>query len=265
MKTGAKKIFKVFGMAFLVFLLGICALSLMAETGSIVGFVYDQDGTTPLAGAVIQFKNLSTDKIFESRPTDENGIFKLPGIESGVYVYNVRTDAGNFSSEGFLAVNVGANETAKMLISLKPYDEKETAAVNGMFKELELAGESLVGTILGFDPYSRMAEVKIVKGRIRLNDRIHAKGKTTDFYQDLSTLSKGGAASTKAVAGESAAIKLNQDAQQGDLIYVVKKKELFPIVLAPVIGFASYVAGSSVIQSHIQIKEEFKQASPFKN
>lgn len=264
MKTGARSRFLVAGV-FILLLLGISFLPAATETGNVIGFIYDKDGTTPLPGAIIQFKNLSTDKIFTSLPTDEYGVFKLQGIEAGVYVYGVRTDAGHFDSEGFLAVNVGANETAKMVISLKPYDERETEAVNAMFKDLELAGESLVGTVVGFDPSSRVAEVKIIKGRIRLYDRIHAKGKATDFYQDLSTLIKGGSASTKAVAGEHAAIKLNKDVRQGDLIYVVKKKELFPIVLAPVVGFASYVAGSSVIQSHIRIKDETKAASPFKN
>lgn len=151
MRTGANKISRVIVAVCSILVLGFSALPIAAETGSIIGFIYDKDGTTPLAGAVVQFKNLSTDRVLESSRTDEYGIFKLEGVESGVYVYGVVTDKGNFSSESFLAVKIGANEMAKMAISLKPYDEKEAEAVNEMFKEFEIAGESLVGTIIGFD------------------------------------------------------------------------------------------------------------------
>lgn len=236
-----------------------------AETasGSIIGFVYDKDGTSPLEGAVVQFKNLSNDKLVASSCSDKYGIFKLEGIESGVYLYGVETAQGNFNSDSFVAVKIRANETAKMAISLKPYDEKEAKAVSSMFKEQEIAGESLVGTITGFNPNTLVAEVQITKGLLRVNDKIHAKGRVTNFYQELNALTKGGSPTTKALAGENAMIKLNQKAQEGDLVYVVKKRNLLPLFLAPV-GFAVVVAGSSAIQGGTKVTEVIRAASAFK-
>jgi len=236
-----------------------------AETakGNIIGFVYDKDETTPLEGAVVQFKNLSNDRLFASSRSDKYGIFKLEGIESGVYLYGVETAQGNFDSEGFVAVKIGANETAKMAISLKPYDVDEAKAVSAMFKEQEIAGESLVGTITNFDPNTLIAELQVTKGLLRVNDKIHARGRVTNFYQELNSLSKGGSPATKALAGENAKIKLSQKAQEGDLVYVVKKKELLPLLLAPV-GFAIIVAGSSAIQGGIRVNEVATPNSAFK-
>jgi hypothetical protein len=232
-------------------------------TGSIIGFVYDKDGTTPLEGAIVQFKNLSNDRFFASSRSDKYGIFKLQGIESGVYIYGVETPQGNFNSEGFVAVKINANETAKMAISLNPYDVDEAKAVSAVFKEQEIAGESLVGAITNFSPSSLIADVQVTKGLLRVNDKIHAKGRVTNFYQELNSLSKGGSPAKKALAGENAKIKLNQKAQEGDLVYVVKKRELLPLFLAPV-GLALLVAGSSAIQGGIKVNEVIKPASDFK-
>ena len=75
--------------------------------------VGERTGNPPLEGAVIRLKNLSNDRIWASGRTDKNGIFKLAGVESGIYIYGVETARGNFNSEGFVALQIRAQETAK--------------------------------------------------------------------------------------------------------------------------------------------------------
>lgn len=263
MRIGAKKFSRVLGVVFSFLALSFPAAVFAADTGNIIGFVYDKDGTTPLEGAIVQFKNLSTDKLIASSRSDKFGIFKLEGIESGIYVYGVMTAKANFNSDGFIAVKVQPNETAKMAISLKPYDDHEAKAVNEMFKELEIAGESLVGTIAGFNASTLIASVQITKGRLSLNDRIHAKGQATNFYQDVKVLNKSGTPANKVLAGEMASLKLNQKAEQGDLVYVVKKKNFLPLLVAPA-GFIAILATSSAIQSRTTLDEEIIPRSAYK-
>jgi hypothetical protein len=241
----------------------LCAAD--TATGNIVGFVYDRDGTTPLEGAMVQFKNLANDNVIASSRSNKYGIFKLERIESGIYVYGVVTAQGNFNSDGYVAVKINANETAKMAISLNPYDKEEAKAVSEMFKEQKIAGESLVGVITDFNPSTLFAKVEITKGVLRLNDKIHAKGSATDFYQEVNTLMAGNSTSRKVLPGQIASVKLEKRAAQGDLVYVVRNRNLLPLFLAP-LGIASILAASSGDNYGIvKINEEIRPASAFKN
>jgi hypothetical protein len=53
--------------------------------GNVIGFICAKDGTTPLMGAAVKFKNLTSGSMFSSSKTDGCGIFNLEGIESGIY------------------------------------------------------------------------------------------------------------------------------------------------------------------------------------
>jgi len=263
MRKGAKKVSLVWGIVFLSLVMSLPVGLSARSTGNIIGFVYDKDGTTPLTGAIVQFRNLSNESLISSRPTDEFGIFKLESVESGVYVYGVTTEQGAFNSEGFVAIKIAANETAKLAISLKPYDLEETKAINAMYKDLDIAGETLVGTVVDFNSGTLTADVEITKGRLKVNDRIHARGRTTNFYQDLKVLNKAGSPAAKGLPGEKVTIRLNQGVEEGDLVYVVKGKGFNPLFLAP-IGLAAVIAGSSAIQSDLKVEEHVKPASAFK-
>jgi len=95
--------------------------------GNIIGFVYAQDGTTPLNGAVVKFLNISTNSVYESSQSDTNGIFKINGIETGLYIFGVITPQGDFILDDLVGVRVQKNETAKLSISLTPYNRIELA------------------------------------------------------------------------------------------------------------------------------------------
>ena len=95
--------------------------------GNIIGFVYDKDGTTPLDGAIVKFLNVATDAVYESSTSDNNGLFKVIGIENGIYIFGVLTPQGDFMLDDLIGVKVQEHETAKLSISLMPMEEITSA------------------------------------------------------------------------------------------------------------------------------------------
>ena len=212
--------------------------------GNIIGFLYAKDGTTPLEGGIVKFKNLTSGTVFDSTKSDTNGIFKLQGIENGIYAYGIVTPEGDFNADSLVGIKIQDNETAKMSIALNPYSKEEASAVSEVYKEQEINGESLIGTISEFNPNTRIAQIQVVKGLLRLKDKIHAKGKATDFYQEVNVLMAGSSSARQVLPGQIASVKLDRKAAQGDLVYVVRNKNLFPLVFAP-LGAATILAAST--------------------
>ena len=68
----------------------------VAGKGNLIGFVYDQDGTTPVAGAVVMVKNISNGKVFQSSKSDNLGVFKVQGLDTGLYALGVTAVGGRF-------------------------------------------------------------------------------------------------------------------------------------------------------------------------
>lgn len=91
--------------------------------GNIIGFVYGEDGTTPLEGATVKFLNVSSDAVVESSLTDRNGLFRVKGIESGLYIFGVLTSEGDFILDDLIGVKIAENETAKISISLASFEQ----------------------------------------------------------------------------------------------------------------------------------------------
>ncbi|MFZ2054477.1 MAG: hypothetical protein WAU81_09790 [Candidatus Aminicenantales bacterium] len=214
--------------------------------GNVIGFLYAKDGTTPLQGAVVKFKNLTSGLMLTSSTSDGYGIFKLEGIESGLYTYGVVTEQGDFNADSFVGLKVGENETAKLSIALDPYEEDAAEAISEVYRDQEKNGEALIGTIADFNPNTRLAQVQIVKGVLQVNDKIHARGKSTNFYQDVGVLMIGSNKARRVLKGQTGTLKLEQNAQSGDLVYVVPAKKIFPLFLAP-LGIAAVIGGNEAV------------------
>ena len=102
-------------------------LAANANTGSLIGFVYAEDQTTPVEGAVLQARNINSGKIYKSTKTDKLGMFKIEKIDQGFYVAGVSTKEGDFNLPHL--VGIKGNETAKASFALKPGVQPE--AVGG--------------------------------------------------------------------------------------------------------------------------------------
>jgi hypothetical protein len=240
----------VFG--FLIF----CSTSFLRSEelskGSILGFVYEEDGTTPLEGAVVEFKNITTGAVYESSKSDDLGVFKIEGVERGLYIYGVKTAQGDFNSDGPIGVRIRENETAKLSISLTPYEEKVRSAIEEIYREQETEGKSVVGRAVNYNPDTRIAEVMIMKGLLQVDDKIYAKGDVTDFYQDVNFLGSEDSFVEGIFAGQSASLAVKNKVEIGDLIYKVAKSGVLPLFSKPS-GVASVVTGSSEIVGGVTV------------
>jgi hypothetical protein len=214
--------------------------------GNIIGFVYAKDGTTPLEGATVKVKNISTGAVYESSKSDDLGIFRIPGVERGVYIYGVEAANGDFNSIEPIGIRVRENETAKLSISINPYEGKVASAVQEIFEDQRITGEALVGRVVNYYPESRMAEVLITKGLLQRDDMIYVRGDGTDFYQDVEFLAQKGAPVENLFSGQSAVLGVKNQVKAGDLIYAIYKWGVLPFVSSPS-GKASVIAGSSEI------------------
>jgi hypothetical protein len=141
---------------------------------------------------------------------------------------------------------VSEGETAKLSVSLTPYEQKVASALREVYEGQSSAGESLVGTVIDYYPDNQYADVLVVKGMLRLNDRIHAKGKKTDFYQNVDGLKLGSSPAKKVFAGQTAKMNVKNSVVNGDLVYLVCNRGILPLFLKP-FGAVTFIAGGAGI------------------
>jgi hypothetical protein len=270
MFQGAKsKTSLALGAVFLLFLLFSSVGTGQAQdnpVGNVTGFVYAQDGTTPLQGAVIKFKNISTGDFYESGKSDRRGFFKIQGVEKGVYLYGVITEDGFYNSDGLVGLNFKGNETAKLSIAVSPYSQEATQTMEEFYNDLDVNGESYVGRVVEFDAVKMTALVKVERGMVQVNDKIHNKGLRKDFTQNVKQLESEGTNVKRAYAGQITSIKMKQKADVDDMVFVVKKKMFLPWLWSP-LGAAALIAfsGTTGYVARVLLEEECEPCSPDRN
>jgi hypothetical protein len=270
MYQGAKSKFLLFtGIAFLALALFSSPGSLQGQDnpfGNVSGNIYAQDGTTPLQGAVVKFKNITTGDFYESGKSDSRGFFELRGIEKGVYIYGVVTADGIYNSESLVGLNFRRNETAKLSIAVSPYSEEAMKTMEEFYNDLDARGESYVGRVVKFDASRMMAEVQLERGIIQVQDKIRDKGLKRDFTQNVKLLEREGAKVKRVMAGQMASIKMKKTADVDDMVFVVKKKSFLPWLWTPLGGAALIaIGGTAGYVTRVLLEEECEEVSPTKN
>jgi len=226
--------------------------------GNLIGFVYEKDGKTPIAGAVVKLKNISTAAFYESGPTNTQGMFRIDGLSKGIYTFGITTSQGDFNSNELIGIL--EDETTKVSISLSLYEGNVRQAVQEVLKEQqEKEGEVRVGRVIHFLSEPQEAVVFIEKGLLQLDDRIRIRGPVTNFYQDVNSLKLENAQVKRALAGQTPNLKVVKSTETGDIVYLICKKGVTPFFLTPC-GIASVIAGGAAV---ISIIEE-KKVSPYK-
>jgi len=232
------------------------------ERGHLIGTIFDRDGKTPIVGAVVRMKNITTGAVFAAPSTDGRGFFRLENLSKGIYQFGITTPQGDFNSNELIGIL--ANETTKISLALNPYEAAVQSAVQEVLREqADKEGESRVGRIVRFNPASKEAEVFIERGVLQIDDRVRVKGIQTNFYQDVDKLGVGGEAVKRLFAGQNGLIKVARDAEPGDGVYIVCKKGVPPFFLTPC-GIASVIAGSGLILAGVVEITEKTPVSPFK-
>ena len=251
------RVFVSFGLvfAFTAFVAAGTPESQEVKAGNLVGFVFAKDGATPVVGARVLVKNVTSGVVYESTESDELGLFKLEKIGVGLYALGVAAADGDFNSLDF--VGISPNETAKVTINLDPYDEKSIAEAQAMAKEQKDAGEFYVGKVVRYLPQTREAEVFIERGLIRAGEPLHFKG-SADFIIEARRIRINGERAQRILTSQSGLMRVSTPCAPGDPVYVVCKRGVPPFFLLP-LGIASVVAGSATLTT---IEEE--DTSPFK-
>jgi hypothetical protein len=213
-----------------------------AGKGNLIGFIYAQDGSTPVEGAVIVVKNLTTGAVVESPKSDALGVFKFQGLGAGLYALGVKSDKGSYNSQNFFGVM--ADKTSKISIALNVYDPAAASAAAAVIKEQREKGEAYVGKVVKCAPETKEAEIFVEIGLLQTEDRIHVKGQATDFYMDIRVLKAYGTKVKRVLSGFSGKLVTSKACEPGDFIYVVCKRGVLPFFLAP-LGIATIVAGAT--------------------
>jgi hypothetical protein len=239
-------------------------LSLGAQTlerGNLVGTIFDRDGKTPVVGAVIKLRNITSGSVYESPPSDAKGNFRLEGIGKGIYQYGITTSQGDFNSNEL--VGIIANETTKISVSLSLYDTSVQTAVQEILRsQADKEGETRIGRVLRYNPATKDAEVFIEMGVLQRGDRVRVKGPLTNFYQDADTLVLNGSAVRQLLAGQAGLLRTARDVEIGDGLYVVCKGGT-PFFLTPC-GIATVVAGTGLILGTIKEITDKTPVSPIR-
>ena len=248
------KLFKCFAKTaiFLSILLYLCTIGFSQDinlgTGNLVGFIYYQDGVNPIVGAVVKVKDISTGLVSESTKSDSNGMFTIENLNTGVYSLGVVTSQGDFNLEELIGIKEG--ETTKVSFSLTPYSAEEAVAVQDIYRDVYqeevIKGEVLVGRVLSYNRLNGTAEIFIIKGYIKLKDRIHVRGVQSHFYQDIEDLVFGVQRVEKIFAGNNVTMTMRYLCEEGDLVYLVCKKGVVPFFLTP-LGYITALAATGLI------------------
>lgn len=212
-----------------------------AGRGSLTGYVYEQDGSTPVPGAVVVVKNLTTGESLESSASTRSGVFRIEELSAGIYALGVRSERGSYNSQDVFGVEAG--KTSRISIALDHYDASAAAAAAAIIKEQREKGEAYVGKVTSYTPETREAAIQIEIGLLQSEDRVHIKGAVTDFYQSAKALRAYGAKAKRVLSGYTALLTTSRPCQPGDFVYVVCPRGVPPFFLAP-LGVAAIVAGA---------------------
>jgi hypothetical protein len=226
------------------------------ERGNLVGQILDRDGRTPVGGAVLKLRNISSGAVYESPATDPQGRFRVDGMGKGIYTYGITTSLGDFNSNELIGIL--ANETTKIAISLNPFESGVQSAVQEILRQqsADPQGESRIGRVLRYDPATKRADVFIERGLIQTRDSVRISGPATDFAQDVETLYLGQDRVRRVMAGQNTWLATTKPVQTGDVVSLVCKKGVAPFFLTPC-GIAWVVAGSgAVLAGIIEIMEK---------
>lgn len=251
MRQRNKVVFLSQTLAFMILFLAATLSGLWAKPlpqGSLTGYVYQSDGTTPAQGAVVVLKNLSSGAMHRSEPSSELGFFQLESLEKGLYMFGAVTDQGEFNGRDIIGIE--GDTAARLSIALEVQAETQAAA-RGPKEPPAIRGERFVGRVTTFDVEKMEAQIFVEQGEMRVGDNIHLfgdeeRGSETDFYQKARKIMQNGSEVEKAVAGQYYVLLLEKPVLELDWLYIKEKGGLGALFLTPC-GIANILAATTTI------------------
>ena len=83
--------------------------------------------------------------------------------------------------------------------------------------------EKLIGKITHYFTNIGVAVLEITTGKLNVGDKIHVKGTTSDFEQDISSMQVEHENVDKAKKGDAIGLKVDQQVREGDDVYLANK------------------------------------------
>jgi len=93
------------------------------KNGSLTGYIFREDSTTPIEGAVIIIRNISNGALYESKESNKFGAFKIHHIEEGLYVLGIWTKNSGFNIKNIIGIK--ANEYGEVTFALRSMAQKK--------------------------------------------------------------------------------------------------------------------------------------------
>ncbi len=78
-----------------------------------------------------------------------------------------------------------------------------------------------IGKVEKFFGKIGVAEIKVTAGELKVGDKIHIKGHTTDFEQTIDSMQVEHASVQKVVPGDEVGIKTKEKVHENDTVYLV--------------------------------------------
>lgn len=79
--------------------------------------------------------------------------------------------------------------------------------------------EKQIGKVFSYFSKIGVAAIELTKDTLALGDKIHIKGKTTDFNQEVKSMQIEGKDVQEVGTGKSVGIKVKDKVRPGDLVY----------------------------------------------
>ncbi|MBI2105457.1 translation elongation factor-like protein [Candidatus Woesearchaeota archaeon] len=81
-----------------------------------------------------------------------------------------------------------------------------------------MAEEKLIGTVIGYYDHVKVIAIEL-NSALKVGDKIHIKGATTDFTQKIDSMQIEHEKVTSAKKGDSVGIKVKDKARKNDKVY----------------------------------------------
>jgi hypothetical protein len=254
--------------SFIIFCSPHLSLAQAVTQGSLSGFIYAEDGVTPLEGAVVKIRNIVDGTIYESTKSDSEGAFKIEGIKEGLYSAGISTAVGDFNFENLIGVKAG--ETAKVSLALVPSGDQTVAFPEEQAPPIQAGSEVIapteavfLGKVVNYNPETQEVSIYIEEGMMQLGDKLIFRGTETDFTQNVKSIRVELVNVEKAIAGQTPDVKVGESAEVGDFVYLRLKRRAF-FFFTP-IGMATVLAATAgVVYGVVKLTEEEEEVSAFK-
>lgn len=112
-------------LSFILFYAPHFLVSQANKNGILIGYIYGEDASTPVKGAVVIVRNISNGSVYESKESNKLGAFKLDHIEEGLYILGIWTKNGGFNIKNIIGIK--ANETGEVTLALRPLSQEKVA------------------------------------------------------------------------------------------------------------------------------------------